>query len=77
MIFRQLSDDWVVFDPVANQIHVLNLSAALVWASCDGTRPVEEIVRDVAASYDDTVEDSVRSDVESALERFGSEGLLA
>ena len=77
VIFRQLSDDWVIFDPVSNQIHVLNLSAALVWASCDGTRGLDDIVRGVAASYDGTTEDAVRSDVEAALDRFGLEGLLA
>lgn len=77
VIFRQLSDDWVLFDPVSNQIHVLNLAAALVWTSLDGSRPFDEIVRDVADSYDEAPAESVREDVESALERFRIEGLLA
>lgn len=77
MVFRQLSDDWVIFDPVANQIHVLNLSAALVWTSCDGTRALDEIVGEVAASFVDASPEAVRGDVEAALQRFGSEGLLA
>lgn len=77
MIFRQLSDDWVLFDPASNQIHVLNLAAALVWTSLDGSRPLDEIVREVAESYDECSIDAVREDVQSVLSRFRAEGLLA
>ncbi|MDH3222711.1 MAG: PqqD family protein [Gemmatimonadota bacterium] len=77
VIFRQLSDDWVLFDPSTNQIHVLNLAAALVWTACDGTQAVEDIVEEVAGSYDGPSAREIRDDVEDALRRFRAEGLLA
>ena len=45
--------------------------------SLDGSRPVDEIVREVAESYDEAPIDAVREDVESVLNRFRTEGLLA
>lgn len=77
VIFRQLADDWVLFDPRSNQIHVLNLSAALVWTACTGDASVDQIVEDVVASFpDDTGSPGVRGDVRDVLARFTSEGLL-
>ena len=31
VIFRPLDDSWVLFDPRSERVHVLNLTAALVW----------------------------------------------
>ena len=77
VVFRQLADEWVLYDPRANQIHVLNLSAALVWTACKGSWGVDRIVEEVRGSYpDDPPERDVRRDVEAALERFAAEGLL-
>ena len=77
VVFRQLADDWVLFDPAANQIHVLNLSAALVWTSCTGRLTVDDICREVTGSYPDAPDQSqIERDVRGALDRFRSEGLL-
>ncbi|MGI9629237.1 MAG: PqqD family protein [Longimicrobiales bacterium] len=77
VVFRQLADDWVLFDPTANQIHVLNLSAALVWSSCTGEFSVDQIVDEVARSYGKGSDvDQIKDDVTGAVEKFTSEGLL-
>ena len=77
VVFRQLADDWVLFDPKTNQIHVLNLSAALVWTACTGRSSLDQIVREVAGTYADAPDEAqVREDVDAALARFWSEGLL-
>ena len=77
VVFRTLADEWVLYDPKTNQVHVLNLSAALVWSSCDGKRTVPEIVQDVAASFPDKPSpDSVADDVVTAIQQFVQEGLL-
>lgn len=77
VVFRQLADDWVLFDPKANQIHVLNLSAALVWTACTGEASFDQIVEEVAGSYPDApTERQVKEDVDNALARFSSEGLI-
>ncbi len=77
VVFRQLKHEWVVLDPVADRVHVLNLTAALVWTACDGTSTLEEIADQVHDAFEGRVEHaSVRTDVEAALANLRSEGLL-
>ena len=78
MVFRQLDEEWVLFDPVANRLHVLNLAASLVWANCDGKKTDDEIsvaVRDAFSSSDAPAD--IAADVGKTLSRFREEGLLA
>jgi hypothetical protein len=78
VVFRQLDDDWVVFDPVADRLHALNLTAALVWSHCSGALDVSEIAEAVGAAFTPPVSATlIRSDVEGAIARFRKEGLLA
>lgn len=44
VVFRPLADEWVLFDPRRHLLHVLNLTAALVWSHCDGETSVEALV---------------------------------
>lgn len=78
VVFRDLADDWVLFDPETRRLHVLNLTAAVVWTHCTGEHDVEEIVRRVRGAFEEppSLED-VREDVEEALGTFAREALLA
>ena len=77
VIFRPLDDSWVLFDPRSAQLHVLNLSAALVWECLDGETPLDGIAEAVGSAFDQPVTAAqVTTDVESALERFQEAGLL-
>lgn len=77
VLFRQLDDEWVIFDPVTDTLHALNLTAALVWTGCTGDRDVAAIVDDVAASFDPPLtRERVLDDVLGAIERFRKQGLL-
>lgn len=78
VVFRELADDWVVFDPETRRLHVLNLTAALVWTHCTGEHGVEEIVRGVRDAFDEPPPpERVREDVGEALRTFARAGLLA
>ena len=44
LVFRQLDEEWVVYDPASEQLHVLNASAAVVWLCCTGESTLSEIV---------------------------------
>ena len=78
VIFRQLDDEWVVFDPEADKLHTLNLTAALVWSHLTGGVERESIAAEVAAAFESGVTaDDVLDDVNAAIRRFHSEGLLA
>ncbi len=77
VLFRQLDDQWVIFDPVTDRLHALNLSAALVWTACTGERRIDEIVDDVAESFDPPVDrERTLGEVTEAIERFREQGLL-
>ena len=77
VIFRQLDDEWVVYDPTCDKVHALNLTAALVWAHLTGELDVEGVVSAVAASFDDPgPPEDIRGDIERAIGRFRDEGLI-
>ncbi len=77
VVFRPLDDSWVLFDPRAEQLHVLNLSAALVWEHLDGETTREGIAEAVGSAFDPPITASqAMADVEAVLERFTESGLL-
>ena len=76
VMFRQVDDEWVVFDPASNDLHVLNLSAALIWSHLTGDVSAEAIAAAVQEAFGIEVE-RAEADVIAALEGFRSAGLLA
>ncbi len=78
VVFRPLADEWVLFDPRRHLLHVLNLTAALVWSYCDGETSREALVEEVESAFTDPPPRSdVARDVDEALQRFRTEELLA
>ncbi len=78
LVFRQLDDEWVVFDSATNKLHTLNLTAALVWTELTGDAGEEDIVTAVAEAFGrPATVDEVRDDIRAAIQRFRDEGLLA
>jgi len=78
VVFRQLDQEWVVFDPSADRLHALNLTAALVWTHCTGEFSVGEIAAEVGAAFNPPVPgENALADVEAVIARFRKEGLLA
>ena len=77
LIFRQLDEEWVVYDPSGEQLHVMNGSAAIVWLHCDGEFTVSEMIEEVYKAYEQKVDhDRVESDVGEVIEQFAAKGLL-
>jgi hypothetical protein len=77
VVFRPLDNSWVLFDPVVEQLHVLNLSAALVWAHLDGESTPQEVAEAVGSAFNPPKgPEDVITDVEQTLDRFREAGLL-
>jgi hypothetical protein len=72
LVFRRVGPDWVVFDPSTQQIHVLNLTAALVWTHCTGEHTVAEIEGVVSNAFTEAADPGVVA----VLGEFREEGLL-
>ena len=73
LIFRKTGDEWLLYDPASDDIHVLNLTAALVWSFCNGEHEVDEIRAQVAGAFDTT---GSEDDVQDILDEFQAAGLL-
>ena len=77
LVFRQLDDEWVVFDPDTEQLHVLNITSSLVWVHCTGEYTVGDIVREVRNAFKEPADpEVVLRDVDRALKQFSDAGLL-
>ena len=77
VVFRELATEWVLYDPRSRQLHVLNVTAALVWSLCDGATDLDGMVGAVRETLKDAPpEAEVRRDVEEALGSFAAEDLL-
>jgi hypothetical protein len=70
-----LGDELVVFDPDRTRLHLLNASAALIWATCDGERTVDQVTDLVADACGLPVE-TIADDVATTVATYLAEGLL-
>lgn len=75
LIVRQVEEDFVVYDPVSDRTSLLNLSAAVVFELCDGTRTKSDIAAALAETFNKARTD-VMGDVEVALDEFKRQGFL-
>jgi hypothetical protein len=72
----ELDGESVLYDESTQAMHVLNPTATVVWACCDGSATVDELVGELAEAYG--VERSVlEHDVLELVRQFGHQGLLA
>ena len=78
LIFRQLDEEWVVYDSDGEQLHVLNGTAVLVWLHCNGDNSTGDIANAVGEVFDQQVDrSSLERDVTDTIAEFASKGLLA
>ena len=75
VLFRELDDGCVLYDPATETVHSLNLTAGFIWCLMDGERSLDEIAGEIAAASggDPAV---VRRDVVRAADEFARQGLL-
>ncbi|MGH9025748.1 MAG: PqqD family peptide modification chaperone [Acidimicrobiia bacterium] len=71
----ELDGEVVAYDPVTQTLHRLNGSAAQVWAACDGSTSVADIVRAMQSTFDGG-SDVIDRDVRRLLQHLRQLGLL-
>ena len=77
VVFRTVGTDWVAYDPAANEMHVLNLTSALIWELCDGDTTVSRIVELLGEVLENAPAPAeLRVHVDEALAAFAERGLL-
>lgn len=72
----EVDGEVVLYDEGTGRIHLLNASAALIWACCDGSVTLDELAGELGQA---TAADphQVRADVMALVGRLGRLGLLA
>lgn len=76
MEFRQVGEDWVLFDPVAQRIHVLDVTGALVWSYCTGNMDVRAMEREIRNAFGLALAAGKDPGVQQALSDFAAADLL-
>jgi PqqD family protein of HPr-rel-A system len=73
-----MGEEWVLYDPRTRKLHVLNLTAALVWGLLDGEVSREDVVRELRDTLREVPDDRVlEAEVARVLADFDARGLLA
>ena len=74
--FRQAGGGWVLFDPVAQRIHVLDVTAALVWSYCTGEMEVGAMEAEIRRAFGAALPAGQDPGVQKARGDFAAAGLL-
>jgi hypothetical protein len=76
LIFREIDEDFVIYDPVTDHTLLLNVSSAAVLELCDGSRTLGDMVDEVAAAFG-VEPGEVCAEVEASLEGFARRDFFA
>ena len=68
-------DKPMLYDPVRDELHVLNDTALALWELCDGTTTPQEMINGICLLFT-AVRDMVEEDVARALHEFTRAGLI-
>ena len=72
---RDLEEEFLVYDPDEDQVHVLNGTAREIYLLCDGNRKPPEIAAVMTERYQVEAEQAL-ADVNETLDRLIGLGLL-
>ncbi len=76
LIQHDMDDEVLVYDPVVDRTHRLNVSATRIWELCDGTRSLEDIARVLTEQFEVEFETALQ-DARAVLEQLKGEQLLS
>lgn len=74
--FRRVGEDWVLFDPLAQTVLVLDVTGALVWSYCTGEMDVAAMEAEIQAAFGAALPRGRDPGVRAALRGFLDAGLL-
>jgi hypothetical protein len=72
----ELDENLALYDDVGQLLILLNSSAGSVWALCDGSTTVDEMVRSLGEAYPDAAA-VIGDDVRETLRKLAEMGLVS
>jgi PqqD family protein of HPr-rel-A system len=76
VVYQSAGEETLLYDPLADAVHVLNPTALAVWELCDGQHTLADIEAYLRVHFGDPVGQDVAGDVEAVLDTFEKEGLV-
>ena len=75
-VVRVTSSDVTLHDSLHDKVHVLNATAQFIWAACDGRHTIDDIARELRATFDIPASLDLRDDITRILWRLEKRDLL-
>ena len=76
MIAQPAGAETLLYDPVADAVHVLNATALAVWELCDGRHTAAGMTTHLVMHFAATAGHDVSADVQAILARLHQENLI-
>lgn len=76
LIVQSAGKETILYDPVADTIHVLNLSAHTIWELCDGQHSLGEIIAHMKTYFNNTSGHNIEADVKTVLDIWRNGNLI-
>jgi len=76
ILAQQLDDEWILYDPGASSVHIVNDMAEFVWRMCDGHHSFEQMAQKVTDAYRVPEGSNVRAELRSVIQSFADRGML-
>ena len=75
VVVQGMGDEAMLLHPTGARALTLSATAAAVWACCDGSRQVDNIVQELAGDYG-VAASTIRDDVLTAIQEFSDLGFV-
>ena len=75
VLFKEMDDGGVIYEPSSEKCHSLNATSAYIWALCDGTYSISEIIEMITADFD-TYDTDPENAVKDIITKFQDLGLM-
>jgi hypothetical protein len=76
LTFQRAGQDTLLYDPVADAVHVLNPTAWAIWELCDGQYTPDEMAACLRTRFAPSLDYDVSADVAALLTTFAERCLL-
>lgn len=76
ILCRKLSNELMLYDEKTDKVHILNENGALVWELLNEENCLLEIEKTLIDKYPDTTKEEISRDINEAIEKLLSEGLI-
>jgi PqqD family protein of HPr-rel-A system len=74
--FQRMSEELLVVDPKARNVHLLNETGGRIWELLGETTSVDALVEALADEYEGATPEALRAEVEAFLADLDAKGLL-